>query len=183
MRTAILLARLTACGRIDFLARSDAGTSDTSTVADAVVASGLIGWWKLDDGAATTAADSSGHGNPGTLSVDLSWDTGPRGGVLVIPDAIDNEQVDLGDPPLFHLSGSMSVAGWANFSSINPGSAEEVILGRDDNAHSAPGWALKGSEDCATEHFVLQILVAGPSWSSASGEWIGDELVAAVAAR
>jgi hypothetical protein len=30
--------------------------------------SGLVGWWKLDESAGTTAADSSGNGNNGTLS-------------------------------------------------------------------------------------------------------------------
>jgi hypothetical protein len=28
---------------------------------------GLIGWWKLTDGSGTSAADSSGNGNTGTL--------------------------------------------------------------------------------------------------------------------
>jgi outer membrane protein assembly factor BamB len=30
--------------------------------------SGLVGWWKLDESSGTTAADSSGNGNSGTLS-------------------------------------------------------------------------------------------------------------------
>jgi hypothetical protein len=149
------LAVLAACGRIDFRARSDATTTDAAS--DANVAAGLLGWWKLDDGIATTAADSSGHGNPGTLSVDVGWGTAPRGGVLVVPDGVDNEQVDLGDPTLFHLTGSMSVTGWANLSSINTSLNDDIIIGRDDIDHAASGWSLKGSEDCGPEHFVFQI--------------------------
>jgi hypothetical protein len=36
--------------------------------------SGLIGWWKLDESSGTTAADSSGNGNNGTLSGG-TWQT------------------------------------------------------------------------------------------------------------
>lgn len=32
------------------------------------ITTGLVGWWKFDDGSGTTAADSSGQGNTGTLS-------------------------------------------------------------------------------------------------------------------
>jgi hypothetical protein len=39
--------------------------------------SGLVGWWKLDESAGTTAADSSGNGNNGTLSAG-TWQ--PSGG-------------------------------------------------------------------------------------------------------
>ena len=33
---------------------------------------GLVGWWKLDEGAGQTAADSSGNGLDGTLK-DAAW--------------------------------------------------------------------------------------------------------------
>jgi hypothetical protein len=155
MRIAVALVASTACGRVDFAARSDASTTDAS--GDATVTAGLLGWWKLDDGSAKTAADSSGRGNPGTLSVDFGWGTGPRGGVLVIPDGVDNEQVDLGDPVLFHLTGSMSVTGWANLSSINPNAFDDVILSRDNFNGGDSGWSLKGSEDCGLEAFAFQI--------------------------
>jgi hypothetical protein len=32
--------------------------------------SGLVGWWKFDEGSGTVAADSSGNGNDGTLVSD-----------------------------------------------------------------------------------------------------------------
>src|ERR1019366_5109600 len=37
---------------------------------------GLVGWWKLDDGSGTSAADSSGTGNTGTLTNGPAWTTG-----------------------------------------------------------------------------------------------------------
>ena len=39
----------------------------------------LVGWWKLDEGSGTTAADSSGHGNDGTLEGSAAWDAGMFG--------------------------------------------------------------------------------------------------------
>ncbi|MHC4116639.1 MAG: LamG-like jellyroll fold domain-containing protein [Planctomycetota bacterium] len=43
----------------------------------------LVGWWKFDEGSGTTAADSSGYGNHGTLEGSADWDTGNLGyGIL-----------------------------------------------------------------------------------------------------
>jgi len=42
----------------------------------------LVGWWKLDDGSGTTAFDSSGNGNDGTLEGDPQWVEGQLGGAL-----------------------------------------------------------------------------------------------------
>ena len=40
----------------------------------------LVGWWKLDDGSGSTAADSSKHGRKGTLVDGLSFDGGSVAG-------------------------------------------------------------------------------------------------------
>ena len=157
MTRAIILIGLSACGRIDFTPRGD------STLADTAVSQDPIGWWKLDEGTGATAADSSGNGNPGTLSAGVGWGVGPRGPVLLIPDGIiDNEQLDVGDPTAFHLSGSMTVTAWANLSSANPSTPDDVIIGRDDFEHGdVRGWALKGTEDSGPETFALQIFDGG----------------------
>ncbi len=44
----------------------------------------LVGWWKLDETSGTTAADSSGNGNDGTLTnmAGNEWTTGTVGGAL-----------------------------------------------------------------------------------------------------
>ncbi len=43
---------------------------------------GLIGWWKFDEGAGTTAKDSSGLGNDGTISGGATWIAGKFAGAL-----------------------------------------------------------------------------------------------------
>jgi len=42
----------------------------------------LVGWWKCDDGAGDTMADSSGRGFNGVLSGDVGWAEGQFGGAL-----------------------------------------------------------------------------------------------------
>jgi hypothetical protein len=37
------------------------------------VTDSLLGWWKFDEGTGTNAADSSGNGNPATLSAGAAW--------------------------------------------------------------------------------------------------------------
>ena len=49
----------------------------------------LMGWWKLDDGTGTTAVDSSGNGNNGTLYGGPQWVPGIMGGALEF-DGVDD---------------------------------------------------------------------------------------------
>src|SRR5262245_42669486 len=102
----VAIACSIACGRVGF---EPVGSSDTSTVEPGPAP---IGWWKLDD-SATMAADSSGQGNAGQLSPGVAWMAGRVGGAASLPGAND-QNIDLGDASLFHLSGSMTLAAWVN---------------------------------------------------------------------
>jgi hypothetical protein len=42
----------------------------------------LLGWWKLDDGSGTTAVDSSGRGNDGTINNPEGWVSATPSGVM-----------------------------------------------------------------------------------------------------
>ncbi len=70
---------------------------------------GLAAHWKFDDGAGTTALDSSGNGNHGTLTNGPTWATGVRGGALDF-DGVD-DHVEMGDI-LNEVTGSFSVSAW-----------------------------------------------------------------------
>jgi len=55
----------------------------------------LVGWWKLDDGAGTVAAESSGRSVEGTLFGDPAWDTeGLFGGCLLFDGTDDYIFID-----------------------------------------------------------------------------------------
>ncbi len=51
--------------------------------------SGLVGYWKFDEGAGTTVADSSGGGHPASFVNNPSWTTGKSGKALYSPTATD----------------------------------------------------------------------------------------------
>ena len=68
--------------------------------------SARVGFWKLDEGQGITVADSSGYGNPGTLSGNVAWASGALGfngstGYVRVPD---NSSLE---PPT-----SVSVTAW-----------------------------------------------------------------------
>jgi large repetitive protein len=76
------------------------GIGDTNTWNFTTVAPGLIGHWKFDEGAGTTAADSSGNGNTATDS-GAGWVTG------VASNAVDDPRFSLADSSDLILSGSV----------------------------------------------------------------------------
>ena len=49
----------------------------------------LAGWWKLDDASGTTAVDSSGNSNTGTLTNGPTWTTGTIDGGLSLDNSND----------------------------------------------------------------------------------------------
>ena len=54
-----------------------------------------LGWWKLDEGAGTTATDLSGNGNHGTLGGAPTWVDDPERGAVLSFDG-DNDYVETG---------------------------------------------------------------------------------------
>ena len=49
----------------------------------------LVGWWKLDEGSGTMAADSSGNGYEGTLGGISTWVAGQHGGAAGVAVLLD----------------------------------------------------------------------------------------------
>ena len=71
----------------------------------------LVGWWKFDEGAGTTAQDSSGYGNNGTLNGDPQWAEGRFRGALEFDGAGD--YVDCGSDPSLDLT-TWTITFWLN---------------------------------------------------------------------
>jgi len=85
--------------------------SITGSTSLTVTVSGLLAYWKFDDGSGATAADSSGNGNTMTLVNGVSWVTGRIGGAVSA-----NGTNQYGAEPSINLSGTqtVTVAFWAN---------------------------------------------------------------------
>ncbi|MFH1716411.1 MAG: sugar-binding protein [Planctomycetota bacterium] len=73
---------------------------------------GLVGWWKFDEAAGGTAADSSGAGNNGTLMGSPQWKPsgGKLGGALQF-DGID-DYVDCGNDSSLDINHEITIAAW-----------------------------------------------------------------------
>ncbi|MHC4088259.1 MAG: LamG domain-containing protein, partial [Planctomycetota bacterium] len=71
----------------------------------------LAGWWMLDDGTGTTAADSSDNSNDGTFEGDPQWVAGRIGGAL---DFDGDDWVNIGSPPELVINGAITLTCWIN---------------------------------------------------------------------
>jgi hypothetical protein len=98
-----------------FDVETEDGIDDVPAEEEVVVESRLIGMWHLDDGAGTTAEDSSGKGNHGTLeNMDpaASWTEGRFAGALRF-DGTD-DFVDCGDDESLAATEEVTIEAWVN---------------------------------------------------------------------
>ena len=66
-----------------------------TTAHAAVSTDSLVGYWKFDEGTGTLAADSSGHGNNGTLTGGPTWSASPTNSITFTnPYALSFDGVD-----------------------------------------------------------------------------------------
>ncbi len=91
---------------------------------------GLVGRWKLDETSGTTAADSSGLGNSGTLTNGPTWTTsGVYDGGLTF-DGTDDKVV-VNNKQHFQLYEDFSCAGWVKLT--NTTTAWRSVVGKGSN--------------------------------------------------
>src|SRR5262249_44670786 len=83
-----------------------------ANAASPVAGSGLVAYWKFDEGSGTTVADASGNGNIGTLVNGPLWTAGRVGNGLYF-DGID-DNVTVPDSASLHLSSSFTLSAWVN---------------------------------------------------------------------
>ena len=83
-----------------------------SAEASASFTSNLVAYWKFDEGAGTTTADSSGNGNTGILTNGPLWTAGRLGKALYF-DGID-DNVTVPDSNSLHLSDAFTLSAWVN---------------------------------------------------------------------
>jgi hypothetical protein len=97
-------------------ARADAGP-DVGGTADASdpLSLGLVGYWKLDEATGTSAADSSGKGNAGTLLGGPTWEPKDGGspGALFF-DGVDDHVDIAGAVPYATENAAFSFSAWFN---------------------------------------------------------------------
>lgn len=93
---------------------------------------GLIGRWTFNEGSGTTALDSSGNGNNGSLANGASYAVSPDppGGYTVQLDGV-NDYVSFGNPSTFDVTTQLSLEAWVKIPGQPPSGKEPMILGKD----------------------------------------------------
>src|SRR5439155_4513515 len=84
----------------------------SASFTQAITSSGLVAYWKFDEGTGTTAADSSGNGNTGTLVNGPVWTAGIAGNALYFDGIAAN--VTVLDSNSLDLSNSFTLSAWVN---------------------------------------------------------------------
>ncbi|HTR55832.1 MAG TPA: LamG domain-containing protein [Kofleriaceae bacterium] len=169
MRGVVLVVVLAACGHVGFDARVGDGDADGGGASDSDSGSdsgssvpGLVGWWKLDEGTGTVAADSSGTGNNGTLSGAATWVAGESGDAVAFAGDGMNAEVDVPDNVTLQLAGSWTVAAWVKLAALPAATTYDTVACKStaggfatynllvDNGHvsSGVGWMIAYNGNC-----------------------------------
>lgn len=95
-------------------ATTSASISVTVTNTAVAIGNGLIGYWAFDDASGTTAKDSSGYNNDGTLAGDAAWGTGALAGGLSLDGQTGYVRVPT-SPNLEQVTTGVTVCAWVKF--------------------------------------------------------------------
>jgi prepilin-type N-terminal cleavage/methylation domain-containing protein len=104
-----------------------------------------VGVWNFDEGSGTTANDSSGYGNNGSISgASYTTDTPSGEGYALSFNGVDNE-IQIADKPEFNGSGEFSVSVWIK--SSDPGAG--FLMWHNGYYDIQTGWSIycQGSTD------------------------------------
>jgi len=87
--------------------------------------SGMVSYWKFDEGSGTTASDSV-DANDGTIS-NADWTTGKVGNALSF-DSFGNNQVTVQDSDNLHMTDQLTIEFWMNSPSPNYGGQGQLFV-------------------------------------------------------
>ncbi len=137
-------------------------------------ASGPLGRWRLDEGGGTTAIDSSGNGNDGTLVNGPSYITGVRStGLSFAGDAAEGVEVpDPADDSLDPGTGDLAVETWMRVSAAPSNGISHPLVTKLDfqDDPAIDGFELAIFGDGGAGRLFFKIWDDAPS-SQASGVW------------
>lgn len=124
--------------------------SNIATATTPVAVSDLVVAYGFNEGSGTTVADVSGNGITGTLQ-GATWTTGGKYGNALSFDG-SSSYVDLGNPSVLQLTGSMTTEAWVK-AAANPPDDGQII----SKANDSGGWQLKTSPDTGVETFGARL--------------------------
>ncbi|MFH1352591.1 MAG: LamG-like jellyroll fold domain-containing protein [bacterium] len=140
---------------------------------NAIPAQNLVGYWQFNDGSGTTAADSSGNGNTGTIYGGAAWVDGKYDGALDFDGSDD--YVDAGAATVFNITGEFTLGAWIKTDSTD---GTRNIITKGDNAYgmqlennNAVQFYCGGGSLTTTENSV-----ANNVWAHIAAVYTGSEM-------
>lgn len=119
------------------------------------LAQGPIAAYHFNEGTGTALLDASGNNVNGVLQGGATWSTqGQFGGCLLLNGT--TAYVDLGNPPSFNMTGSMTISAWVN-AAANPADDGQIVAKSDGSS----GWQFKSSPDVSPHQFGIGIRGSG----------------------
>src|SRR5437879_287335 len=110
----------------------------------------LVAAYGFNEGSGTTVNDASGHGITGNI-FGATWITGGRFGKALSFNG-SSSYVDLGNPALLQITGSMTWSAWVK-AAANPPDDGQIVAKSNDLS----GWQLKTSPDTGPHTFGVTV--------------------------
>ncbi len=105
------------------------GTSAGQAAGTGRLDSGLVGYWKYDDGSGSTAADASTNADTGTLTNGPTWTTGQIGGAVNFDG--NNDYVTSAGATGADIRDSISLAHWVKFDAFPTSGNHSTFINND----------------------------------------------------
>jgi len=141
---------------------------------------GLVGWWKLDDGSGVTATDTA-NGNNGTLEGSTTWVAGHIG-TGAVEFGSDDARIRILPAAVLMPASTVSVTAWIYPTSVSGYSARVVAKGIDTGDWEAyymqfngsPSWTIRdpNHENHPLDGSQLNL----NEWTHLAGTYDGDAL-------
>ncbi len=146
----------------------------------------LVGWWKLDEGTGTNAADSSGNGYAGTLTAGPTWstDVAPLTYADPNPYSVDldgsNDYISVSSAAAL-ASNPISISFWTK--NDEAASTNHGIMGKTNGTSWTQGWGFFYQSSSQLrffiESYIANVAVATISpqqWNHIVGTWNGTTI-------
>ncbi len=133
----------------------------TPRVSGGVDNTGLVGYWKFEEGTGTIAGDSSGNKRSGNLTnmESSDWVIGKSG--LGLDFDGSNEMVGMGNVLDFERTSPFTMSAWVKLPSASPSTADQVVSKADA---SAIGYSFVIRGDVANDPVEIEL--------RGSGQWL-----------